>query len=111
MSDPLAQKCKARNRQGKRCGNWAIPGGTVCRFHGGKAPQVEKAALERLRELQHPAIAQLARIIEDPVAGDTDKLRAIENVLDRTGIPRNAEVTVSSAKDALLEKLRAMREN
>lgn len=28
-------RCTARNRQGKRCGNYAINGRSVCRYHGG----------------------------------------------------------------------------
>lgn len=37
----LAQ-CTARTRQGKQCGNGALPGTTVCRMHGGAAPQVQR---------------------------------------------------------------------
>jgi hypothetical protein len=50
----------------KRCKNASIPGGRVCRYHGGAAPQVQKKASERLRELEHPAIDALARKLEPP---------------------------------------------
>jgi hypothetical protein len=41
--------CSAHSkRSGKRCKQPAIPGGTVCRFHGGGAPQVIAKAQERL---------------------------------------------------------------
>lgn len=32
------------------CGNWPAKGGTVCRYHGGRAPQVAAAAAKRLAE-------------------------------------------------------------
>lgn len=38
-------RCSARaNSTGQRCARWAIPGTTVCHFHGGKASQVKAAA-------------------------------------------------------------------
>ena len=46
---PHGRRCTATNRQGGRCGRSAIPGGTVCNHHGGKAPQVVAAAQERLQ--------------------------------------------------------------
>jgi hypothetical protein len=76
-------KCTATNRQGKRCGKAPIPGGTVCRMHGGAAPQVKEAAMERLRQLQHPAIDALAWLITQrdfPSAA----MSAARDVLDRT---------------------------
>jgi hypothetical protein len=43
--------CSAhRRRDGKPCGAKAIPGGTVCEAHGGKAPQVRIAAGRVLRQ-------------------------------------------------------------
>jgi hypothetical protein len=46
MSVPVVQ-CKATSRTGNRCKNKAIPGGTVCRFHGGGSPQVASKAVVR----------------------------------------------------------------
>ncbi|MGH3825773.1 MAG: hypothetical protein ACRDQX_01155 [Pseudonocardiaceae bacterium] len=40
-------KCRARNRFGKPCGNYAIHGAVVCDSHGGRAPQVWTAAFRR----------------------------------------------------------------
>ena len=37
-----------RSASGEPCGNHPIPGGTVCRYHGGRAPQVQAAAARRL---------------------------------------------------------------
>jgi hypothetical protein len=40
-----AVRCSATSRRtGSRCGQWARVGTTVCRFHGGGAPQVVKKA-------------------------------------------------------------------
>lgn len=45
-------KCSATSkRTHERCGQWAIAGGTVCKWHGGGAPQVIAKAQERLRAL------------------------------------------------------------
>lgn len=41
-------KCSARKRSGDPCGNPPVHGATVCRMHGGKAPQVQAKAAERL---------------------------------------------------------------
>lgn len=45
------EKCSARSKQsGKRCGNYPVSGGTVCRMHGGKAPQVARKAAARRQQ-------------------------------------------------------------
>ena len=54
---PNSPQCKAKStRTGKRCGKVAILGGTVCRFHGGAAPQVKAAAAQRVRDMLAEAI-------------------------------------------------------
>lgn len=81
--DPMASRCKATNRQGQRCRQPHIAGGTVCRFHGGAAPQVIEAARVRLFKLQHPAIDALQWLITQrdfPSAA----MSAAKDVLDRT---------------------------
>lgn len=65
-----SRRCTATSKQtGNRCGRAAIPGGTVCNFHGGKAPQTIAVAQRRLVEQQ--ATRELAKIevvpIGDPV--------------------------------------------
>lgn len=81
--DPMEGKCTATNRQGKRCGKYAIPGGNVCRMHGGAAPQVQAKAMDRLMALQHPAINRLTKLI-DQEAFPTVAYAASRDVLDRT---------------------------
>ena len=43
-----AQRCTARKTDSEPCKAWAMLGTTVCRVHGGQAPQVQAAATERL---------------------------------------------------------------
>jgi hypothetical protein len=50
LDDPRRCNGTVRNgeNKGKRCPNWALLGTTVCRYHGGGAPQVRAKAQERL---------------------------------------------------------------
>ena len=49
------------NRAGKQCSRQPIPGGTVCRYHGGDTPATRDKAVERL---QHARDLSLERYIE-----------------------------------------------
>ena len=110
-----------------RCLNRPIPGGTVCRFHGGAAPQVVRSAKLRLAELVDPAIVNLARILAGDAAAwqllepptetrsgvwkqvgidHADKIRAAEAILDRTGHPRRTELDVAGARERLIDRIR-----
>lgn len=82
--DPVENRCTATNRQGNRCGKAPIPGGTVCRMHGGGAPQVKAKALERLMALQHPAIDTLAFLMKQRATFPSTAYAAARDVLDRT---------------------------
>lgn len=77
------QKCTAKSsRTGNPCQKWPINGGTVCRTHGGAAPQVKAAAEKRLEDLRPGAINYLDWLLnqkEYPSAG----LGAARDVLDR----------------------------
>lgn len=103
--DPSLQCTATAKGTGKRCQQPAIPGGTVCRYHGGSAPQVQEAARLRLQNLVQPAIVVLGRILADPMALEASKLRAVENVLDRSGYPRHHQVDVEQARRSLLERI------
>ncbi len=83
--DPMAvRRCSARARStGEQCRQPAIRGGTVCRYHGGAAPQVRRSAKQRLAELAEPAVAALSVALE---SGDIHAvIKAAVAVLDRTG--------------------------
>lgn len=116
MSDPKeaptqgGRQCTAKNRQGVRCGNAAILGGTVCRTHGGSAPQVRRKAALRLQELIDPAIGTLAREMAK-ADKSADRQRAANSILDRAGVPRTATVLDGeSAKALLAERIQALRD-
>ena len=77
-------QCIAKaNSTGKQCARSAIAGATVCRVHGGAAPQVKAKAAERLAALADPAITRLAKLIqhENGMVG----LGAVRDALDRAG--------------------------
>ena len=90
------RKCRATNRQGNPCRQPAIPGGTVCFYHGGAAPQVKAAAERRLLAAVDPAITALVELLQD-AERDSDRLRAITLILDRAGITQAQQVDVLTA--------------
>ena len=110
--DPMRQRCGAHSkRKGVLCTKMAIPGGTVCRYHGGGAPQVIAAAKGRLEALRTPAIAYLAYLLgqqEFPSAG----LGAAKDVLDRVDGKAAETVRVIETTDAQIAALKeAQRKN
>ena len=83
--------CTARRQDGKPCGSYAIRGGTVCRRHGGSAPQVRAAANRRLAAMALPAVGRLGHFAFDEITrhrlsrgGD----RAANNALHRIALVR-----------------------
>ena len=82
-----ANRCTARSkRSGKRCRKWTRRGAAVCPMHGGKAPQVERKAEDRMLALQDPAVAAVARAVNGK---DIDvALRGSKVVFDRTNFGR-----------------------
>jgi len=110
-SDPTADpdRCTATAKStGERCKQPAIAGGSVCRFHGGDAEQVQQKAQERLDEMADAVTADLQSRLDDVFARlddaeDTDEyvklLRETRQlttaILDRTdhGPSETREVT------------------
>lgn len=78
-------KCGARRSDGRECQAPAIRGGSVCRTHGGSAPQVRAAADARLRALVDPAIGVLEASMKRHAKQPQVALAAAKDVLDRTG--------------------------
>lgn len=76
-------QCKAHRKSGIQCKNQGIPGGTVCRYHGGAAPQVQRVAQERLAALVEPSITRLGKLVRR--SSDAVGLGAVKDVLDRAG--------------------------
>jgi hypothetical protein len=96
-TDP--RRCTAHSSQtGKRCKNASIPGGRVCRHHGGAAPQVQKKAVERLRAFEHPALDVFEEVLKKAKqpAYRALALRVAESVLDRTGHKKPEKLELES---------------
>ena len=55
--------CKAKTKRGP-CKRYSILGGVVCATHGGSAPQVKRAAVQRLQDLIDPdrSLREAARL-------------------------------------------------
>lgn len=102
-----AKQCRAKSKQsGQRCKRSPIPGGVVCRIHGGGSPQVIKAAEGRLEALRTPAVAYLKYLLgqrEYPSAG----LGAAKDVLDRIDGKAAETVRVIETTDRQLAELKA----
>ena len=93
---------------GKQCRRGAIHGGTVCKKHGGGAPQVKKAAAERLKALVHPAIDRINQTIEGVNIPAAVALAAAKDILDRTGhkpVEKHEDVTPESDNAIYLAKM------
>lgn len=84
VADVPVGRCSATNRQGNRCGQAAIPGGFVCRFHGGSAPQVRAAARRRLMALAPKALDTIAKLLD--AESESVRYRASADLLDRLGL-------------------------
>ena len=91
--------CKAKSsRTGKPCQRPALKGMTVCRTHGGAAPQTIAAAKLRLLEMRDPAMAVLMREMKRET--DTPNqvaLNAAKDVLDRCAKIEAEDAGISSA--------------
>lgn len=72
-------RCTATSRTGKPCRQPAIPGGVVCRYHGGSAPQVVRTAAERVAQKRaQKVLADLGTV--EPVA---DPMLELEKIAGR----------------------------
>lgn len=55
LMDGSARRCTAKSKQsGRPCKRRSIPGGSFCTMHGGKAPQVQASAKERIARWSTP---------------------------------------------------------
>ena len=106
----MASLCTATARSGKRCARPAIPGGAVCRYHGGAAPQVKEAAKLRLAALVDPAIGELEKLLKRSKQ-DAVRFAAVKDVLDRNGFKpaEKVEVTQQTSMAVILANLSVER--
>ena len=96
-------RCKAKSKRSQeRCKKDAMKGGTVCRAHGGAAPQVKAKALERIKALVDPAIDRLDATIRDK--DHPQSVLASRDILDRAGHKPvdKVETTERHTEDAVM---------
>ncbi len=81
-------QCNATSKQSKaRCRNGSIPGGSVCRFHGGATPVVKAKAELRIKEALEAMLPKGMQRYEKLVDSKHDAvaLNVVRDLLDRTG--------------------------
>lgn len=99
-------ECRATcKRSGKPCQRHAIAGATVCRVHGGAAPQVKEAARLRLLALVDPALATLSRAVRSRGKPGAVQIAAARDILDRAGLaaPTKSELALTGNERNRLE--------
>ena len=104
----MSNQCTAMSKQARRrCRQPAMPGGMVCRFHGGAAPQVKLAAKDRIAALVDPAIDALQRALDHKDINAA--VRAAKDLLDRAGLAAPKQMEHSGGV-SLLDALRRIEE-
>lgn len=78
--------CTAKRSNGVPCKAYAIAGATVCRTHGGSAPQVIAAARLRILAVADSAAARLVQIALGTKTKHGDAIAAIRDLLNRAEV-------------------------
>jgi len=109
MDELKPHRCRGTNRHGAPCGNSPIPGGFVCRLHGGGAPQVQRSAKARLLAGADLAVDYLLNLLTPKLPcercgrSDADRdpvvVRACQLVLDRSGFHPTLAIEHAVAPD------------
>jgi len=89
--------CKATRRDGTPCRRAPIQGATVCRAHGGAAPQVKAKAQQRLLDKVPKMLRMLSAMASDETIPPAVRLSAIRDWLDRAGVDRKIEIDITSS--------------
>lgn len=98
MSDPsvsVTPRCTATNNRGQPCRAYPVHGATVCRAHGGAAPQVRAKAEQRILAAADPAAAKLVQLMGDKRVPPQVQLAAARDLLDRAGLTKTSQVEVA----------------
>jgi len=92
-------QCTAKRSNGTPCNRRAIEGGKVCYVHGGAAPQVKKAARERIAEMVDPALGVLYKAMKMKAKGSPAPLAVVaaRDILDRAGYKATDKLVLSGA--------------
>lgn len=112
--DPIVERvqCSAKSHSTQQqCKKLAIPGGTVCRHHGGAAPQVKRAALERIRDARDASLRLFNEYVEQKLVDPrtaldaTTRLSELSEVLDGRSSGRVDINITDTGIDADLDRL------
>lgn len=98
-----SKPCSAHRTNGEPCGNYAIRGGTVCMSHGGRLPNVRKAARERIDALA-PRATEVVEELMDSAASETVRLAAARDVLDRAGVGEGKRIEITVGESAEVDR-------
>ena len=95
-SPVASRRCHAHKKTGEQCKNAALAGQSVCKYHGGAAPQSINKARERLSAAADRMAERLLGIAESENIPAYVALQAVNSVLDRVGVvePKQVDVTV-----------------
>jgi len=114
-------QCTATSKQtGERCAHYESresPGSGLCKWHGGKSPQVIAAARERLIDHLEEVTGVHLRIAlgKHADAKASDMVAAINSLYDRVGLPKQSEQRIDLGSaiqdvDGLVEAFRSAPE-
>lgn len=88
------RQCVGTNQLGERCRNWAIPGGRVCKFHGGATRHVVDKARIRVQMASDRLMGKLIEMAFDDTRPSSVQLEAIKDSLNRAGLKPREQVEV-----------------
>lgn len=95
------------NRRIRRpCLNWPMRGTHVCVVHGGKVPAVRRAAVIRLISSLDAVVGKHLSIIFSKSSTDADKMKAIRELYEVTGVKKPQQVEVRAPGwERVIEKM------
>ena len=101
--------CTAHRTNGQPCKSHAIQGATVCRKHGGGAPQVREAARLRLAAMVDPALGVLLHAMKQKTKQLPSAITAAKDVFDRAGLKETDKLEITGTL-RISDVLRARRQ-
>jgi hypothetical protein len=96
--------CTAKTTMGYPCKKPPIKGGSVCRTHGGAAPQVRRQAQIRILEASDRAAAKLIALMQDKKVPYAVQLAAARDLLDRANLAGKQEMDITLRPQTGFEK-------
>lgn len=94
IAGPTDVRCEGHYKSGPRCRREAVPGATVCRHHGGAAPQVRQVAAARIGNAADEMVKRLHAMLDDPAVEPRDKIKIAQDMLDRAGLNATEKLIV-----------------